>query len=67
MAVGATVQTLVERRQQLATRAYRRWRKIVRSGVIDDALKEISAAADQRLGSIRAARAEAERRGRTPR
>jgi CHAD domain-containing protein len=61
MAVGATLQTLVERRQQLATRAYRRWRKIVRSGVIDEALKEISAAADQRLGSIRAARAEAER------
>ncbi len=64
MAVGATIQMLVDRRQQLATRAYRRWRKIVQSGIINDALQEISTAAEQRLKVVREAQAEAERQAR---
>ena len=61
MAVGATVQTLVERRQKLAARAYRCWRRIARSGIINDALDEISREARRRLESARQAQAEAER------
>ena len=64
MAVGATIQMLVYRRAQLATRAYRCWRKIVHSGVIDDALEEISTAAERRLEVVREAQAEAERQAR---
>jgi hypothetical protein len=64
MAVGATIQMLTDRRQQLATRAYRQWRKIVHSGVISDALEEIATAAEQRLKVVREAPAEAERQAR---
>ena len=49
MAVGAMLQALVTRRAKLAARACRRWRKIVRSGVLDDALDEISRAAEAQL------------------
>ena len=61
MAVGAMVQTLVIRRQKLAARAYRRWRKIGRSGVIRDALGEISREAEKRRESARDAQAEGDR------
>ncbi len=64
MAVGATIQMLVDRRAQLATRAYRSWRKILHSGVINDALEEISTAAERRLEVVREAQAEAERQAR---
>ena len=64
MAVGATIQMLTDRRHQLATRAYRQWRKIVHSGVINDALEEIATAAEQRLKVVREAQAEAERQAR---
>lgn len=64
MAVGATIQMLVDRRQQLATRAYRQWRKTIHSGVINDALEEISVAAERRLEVVREAQAEAERQAR---
>jgi len=64
MAVGATIQMLVDRRQQLATRAYRQWRKILHSGVISDALEEIATAAERRLEVVREAQAEAERQAR---
>jgi CHAD domain-containing protein len=57
MAVGAMLQALVMRREKLAARARRRWRKIVRSGIIGDALEEISRAAEQRLESAREAEA----------
>jgi CHAD domain-containing protein len=49
MAVGAMLQGLVTRREKLAARACRRWRKIVRSGLLDDALDEISRAAEAQL------------------
>jgi CHAD domain-containing protein len=61
MAAGAIIQALVMRREKLAARARRRWRKIVRSGVLDDALKEVSRAAEQRLESARRAEAESAR------
>jgi CHAD domain-containing protein len=64
MAVGATIQMLVDRRQQLATRAYRQWHKTLHSGVINDALEEISAAAERRMEVVREAQAEAERQAR---
>lgn len=62
MAVGALVQTLGERRRKLAVQTYRRWRKLSRSGVIKDALKEISRLAQRRLNSQREAQTEAEHR-----
>jgi CHAD domain-containing protein len=60
MAVGALVQTLGERRRKLAVQTYRRWRKVSRSGIIKDALKEISRLAQRRLNSQREAQTEAE-------
>ncbi len=60
MAVGALVQTLGERCRKLAVQTYRRWRKVLRSGVIKDALKEISRLAQRRLNSQREAQTEAE-------
>lgn len=59
MAVGAMLQALVVRRQKLAARACRRWRKIVRSGVLDDALEEISRATEERVESARLAEVDA--------
>jgi CHAD domain-containing protein len=61
MAAGATIQMLVIRRRKLAARACRQWRKIARSGVIRDALGEISREAERRLESARHVHAEAER------
>ncbi len=61
MAVGAMLQALVTRREKLAARACRRWRKIVRSGVLDDALDEISRAAEAQLDSERQAERQAPR------
>ncbi len=58
MAVGAAVQVLTERRRILATRAYRQWKKIRHSGVIKDALEEISLAAQGRLEAARHAHAQ---------
>jgi len=60
MAVGALVQTLGERRRKLAVQTYRRWRKVSRSGIIKDALKEISRLAQRRLESNLEAQSEAE-------
>jgi CHAD domain-containing protein len=60
MAVGAMVQMLVERRQKLAAQAYRRWRKVARSAVINDALDELSRLAQKRLEAARQAQADAE-------
>jgi len=59
MAVGAMLQALVVRRQKLASRACRRWRKIVRSDVLDDALEEISRVAKERRESTRQAEVDA--------
>ena len=59
MAVGAMLQALIVRRPKLAARAYRRWRKIVRSGVLKDTLEEISQAAEARAESVHRAQAEA--------
>jgi hypothetical protein len=61
MAVGAMVQMLVERRQKLAAQAYRRWRKVARSAVINDALDEVSRLAQKRLEAARQTQADAER------
>jgi len=58
MAVGAILQALTERREKFAARACRRWRKIVRSGLLDDALEEISDAAQQHLRAVAPAAAE---------
>jgi CHAD domain-containing protein len=57
MAVGAILQMLVEEREKLAARAYRKWKKVAHSGVIEDALAEISHAARHRLESARDAQA----------
>lgn len=46
MAVGAIHHELSMRREKLAASACRRWRKIVRSGILDDALKELARAAE---------------------
>jgi CHAD domain-containing protein len=61
MAVGAILQALVMRREKLAGRACRRWRKIVHSGLLDEALEEISRAAERHLEAARQAAAEAAR------
>lgn len=58
MAVGALVQTLGERRRKLAVQAYRRWRKMRRSGVLRDALKEISRQVQRRLEATQESPAE---------
>jgi CHAD domain-containing protein len=60
MAVGAILQMLVEEREKLAARAYRKWKKVAHSGVIEDALAEISHAARHRLESARDAEIEAQ-------
>jgi hypothetical protein len=60
MAVGATVQVLSERRQRLARRACRQWRRIKHSGVIKDALEEIFRAAEHRLEAARELQAAAD-------
>jgi CHAD domain-containing protein len=60
MAVGATVQVLSERRQRLARRACRQWRRIKHSGVIKDALEEIFRAAEHRLDAARELQAAAD-------
>jgi CHAD domain-containing protein len=57
MAVGATIQVLTERRQKLAAQACRQWRRLKHSGVIQNALEEISRAAQHRLETARQARA----------
>jgi hypothetical protein len=59
MAVGALTQTLGERRRKLVVQSYRRWRKVSREGVIEDALKELSRQAERRLNSYREAQAAA--------
>lgn len=59
MAVGAILQALVTRREKLAARACRRWRKVVRSDVLDDALDEIARAAAAQIESERQAEAPA--------
>jgi len=59
MAAGAMLEALIVRRKKLAARACRQWRKIERSNVMDDALGEISRAAEQRLESGRQALADA--------
>jgi CHAD domain-containing protein len=61
MAVGAMLQALVMQREKLAARAGRRWRKIARSGLLDDVLEEISRAAEPHLEVVRQAAAEAAR------
>jgi CHAD domain-containing protein len=60
MAVGATLQALVEQRRKLAVRAYRQWRRIAHSGIIDGALEEICRAAQRRLESARQAERQAQ-------
>ncbi len=51
MAVGAILQALTVRRRKLASRSVRQWRKIVRSGLIDDMLDELARAAKVRSES----------------
>jgi CHAD domain-containing protein len=57
MAVGATIQVLTERRLKLAARACREWRRVRHSGIIENALEEISRAAQHRLDAARQAQA----------
>jgi CHAD domain-containing protein len=41
LAAGALIQSLIERREKLAVRGYKRWKRFNRSGIMRDALTEI--------------------------
>ena len=41
LAAGALIQSLIERREKLAVRGYKRWKRFNRTGIMRDALTEI--------------------------
>ena len=57
LTAGALIQSFGERREKLAARSCKRWRRVVRSRVLDEALEEIARAARR----MRAADRQAER------